>query len=46
MKEIAAQLGVRVKKIETHRPAIRERTGLRTFAALVLFSVREGSIQP
>lgn len=43
-KEIAFQLNVSVKTVETHRAALMERLGIRDIAGLVLYAVRHGLI--
>lgn len=39
VKEIAAELGLSTKTIETHRAALLARTGLRNVVGLILFAV-------
>ncbi len=43
-KEIATQLGLSVKTVETHRRQVMERLGIFTVAGLVKYAVREGLI--
>lgn len=47
-KEIAYQLDVSVKTIETHRAALMERLGIHDVAGLVIYAVRNGlvSVEP
>jgi RNA polymerase sigma factor (sigma-70 family) len=45
-REIAEQLGVSVKTIETYRMRIRNKLGLTTRAALVRFAVQAGLLRP
>jgi len=45
-KEIAAQLGVAVKTIETHRTQIMERLDIHDIAGLVRFAIRVGLVSP
>jgi DNA-binding NarL/FixJ family response regulator len=45
-KQIAWELGVSVKTVETHRGQIMDRLGLRDIAGLVRFAVRVGLISP
>lgn len=39
VKEIAAELGLSTKTVETHRAALLLRTGLRNVVGLILFAV-------
>lgn len=41
-KEIAADLGISVKTVETHRARLMERLGMRRPAELVRFAIRQG----
>lgn len=43
-KQIAAQLGVSVKTVESHRAALMDRLGIRDVAGLVRFAVRTGIV--
>ena len=43
-KQIAYQLNVSVKTVETHRAALMERLDIHDIAGLVLFAVRHGVI--
>jgi DNA-binding NarL/FixJ family response regulator len=43
-KQIATQLGVSVKTIETHRAQLMDRLGIHDVAGLVRFAVREGVV--
>jgi DNA-binding NarL/FixJ family response regulator len=43
-KQIAYDLGLSVKTIETHRAQIMERLGIRDVAGLVRFAVRVGLV--
>ena len=43
-KEIAFQLNVSVKTVETHRSALMDRLGIHDIAGLVLYAVRHGLI--
>lgn len=43
-KEIAFQLNVSVKTVETHRSALMDRLGIHDIAGLVLYAVRQGLI--
>ncbi len=45
-KEIAAELDVSVKTVETHRAHIMERLGIRDVAGLVRFAIRAGLVEP
>jgi len=47
-KEIAFQLDVSVKTVETHRAALMERLGIHDVAGLVIYAVRHGlvSVEP
>jgi DNA-binding NarL/FixJ family response regulator len=45
-KEIASQLGVAVKTIETHRTQIMERLDIHDIAGLVRFAIRVGLVSP
>lgn len=44
-KQIAAQLGVSVKTVDTHRALLMERLGIYDVAGLVRFAVRVGLVQ-
>ena len=44
-KQIAAQLGVSIKTVETHRALLMERLGIHNIAGLVRFAVRTGIVQ-
>lgn len=41
-KEIAAQLGLSIKTVETYRARLTEKTGLRNRSEMVLFALRQG----
>jgi DNA-binding NarL/FixJ family response regulator len=41
-KEVAFQLGVSVKTVETHRQQVMEKLGLRSVAELTKYAIREG----
>jgi DNA-binding NarL/FixJ family response regulator len=45
-KEIAVQLGVSIKTIETHRTQIMERLDIHDIAGLVRFAIRAGLVSP
>lgn len=45
-KEIAANLNLSAKTVETHRAQLMERLGIYDVASLVCFAMREGLIQP
>lgn len=45
-KEIAYELGVSVKTVETHRAQITERLGIRDVAGLVRYAMRTGLVPP
>jgi DNA-binding NarL/FixJ family response regulator len=45
-KEIAYDLGVSVKTVETHRAQIMERLDIHDVAGLVRFAIRNGMISP
>ena len=45
-KEIAVQLGVAIKTIETHRTQIMERLDIHDIAGLVRFAIRAGLVSP
>lgn len=45
-KEIAADLALSVKTIETHRAQIMERLGIHDVPGLVRFAIREGIVSP
>ncbi len=45
-KEIAFDLGVSIKTIETHRAQLMDRLGIRDVAGLVRLAIREGLISP
>jgi len=44
-KEIAGQLGLSVKTVETHRAQLMERLSIYDVASLVRFAIREGMVQ-
>jgi len=44
-KEIAGQLGVSIKTVETHRASMMARLDIHDFAGLVRFAVRHGLVQ-
>lgn len=44
-KEVAAELGVSVKTVETHRAQLMERLGIREVAGLVKYALRTGLIE-
>lgn len=44
VKEIAFELNVSIKTVETHRTQVMERLGLRDLPALVRYAIREGII--
>ena len=46
IKEIAFELGISVKTVESHRAQIMERLQIRSLAQLVLFAVRHGLVAP
>jgi DNA-binding NarL/FixJ family response regulator len=46
MKEIAYDLDLSVKTVETHRAQIMERLGIRDLPRLVLYAVRHGLVSP
>lgn len=43
-KQIAFELGLSVKTVETHRAMIMDRLGIREVAGLVLYAVRNGLV--
>jgi DNA-binding NarL/FixJ family response regulator len=45
-KEIAHQLGLSVKTVETHRAQLMERLGMRDVASLVRLAIRAGLVAP
>jgi len=45
-KEIAFELNLSVKTVETHRAQIMERLGIRDVAGLVRYAIREGLVAP
>jgi DNA-binding NarL/FixJ family response regulator len=45
-KQIAAQLGVSVKTVETHRADLMKRLGIHDLAGLVRYALREGLARP
>lgn len=45
VKEIAAELGLSTKTIETHRAALLARTGLRNVVGLILFAVHHKMVE-
>jgi DNA-binding NarL/FixJ family response regulator len=45
-KEIAYELGLSVKTVETHRAQIMERLGIRDVAGLVRYAMRTGLVPP
>ena len=45
-KQIAADLGLSVKTVETHRAQIMERLGIRDVAGLVRYAMRTGLVPP
>jgi len=45
-KEIAYDLGLSVKTVETHRAQIMERLGIRDVAGLVRYAMRTGLVPP
>jgi DNA-binding NarL/FixJ family response regulator len=45
-KEVAAELGVSVKTVETHRASIMKKLRCDSFAALVRYAVRQKMVQP
>lgn len=45
-KEIAANLNLSAKTVETHRAQLMERLDIYDVASLVRFALREGLIQP
>ena len=45
-KEIAFDLGLSVKTVETHRAQIMERVGIRDVAGLVRYAMRTGLVPP
>lgn len=44
VKEIAFELNISAKTVETHRAQIMERLGLRDLASLVRYAIRNGLI--
>jgi len=44
-KEIAFELGLSVKTVESHRAQIMERLRIRTLAQLVLYAARHGLVE-
>jgi DNA-binding NarL/FixJ family response regulator len=45
-KEIAAQLGVSVRTVDSHRARLMQKLGIRKATGLVRFAIREGLIAP
>jgi two-component system, NarL family, response regulator NreC len=45
-REIAEQLGISVKTVETHKLRSMEKLGLRTRADIVQFALRRGWLKP
>jgi DNA-binding NarL/FixJ family response regulator len=45
-KEIAAQLGISVRTVESHRDSLMRKTGLRNVAALTRFALEMGLLPP
>jgi DNA-binding NarL/FixJ family response regulator len=45
MKQIALQLGISVKTVETHRSALMARIGIRDIAGLVRYALKNGLIE-
>lgn len=45
-KEIAAELGVSVKTVETQRKSIMEKLGIFSVAGLTRYAIREGLVEP
>ncbi|HVU23579.1 MAG TPA: LuxR C-terminal-related transcriptional regulator, partial [Opitutus sp.] len=45
-KEIAAELGVSAKSVETYRARLAKKTGAATRAELVRYAVRQGLVAP
>ena len=45
MKQIAAQLGISIKTVETHRANIYERLDIHNLVDLVKFAIREGLVE-
>jgi DNA-binding NarL/FixJ family response regulator len=45
-QEIADQLGLSVKTVQTHRAAVMEKLGLRDVTHLVRYAVRRGLVDP
>jgi hypothetical protein len=45
-REIARQLGVSVKTVETHRAQLMHRIGIHDLAGLVRFAVQVGIVSP
>jgi DNA-binding NarL/FixJ family response regulator len=44
-KEIAYELSLSVKTVESHRAQIMERLAIRDLASLVVYAIRQGIIQ-
>lgn len=45
-KEVAAQLGISIKTVESHRARLRRKLDIHETAGLVLYAIRRGLIQP